>query len=171
MSKIMLDLSNYKSAFGDYVDPGKYMVQVTDVEQNTSRKGDPQLQVHYTIMDGDFKGQQLVERYPLDPNSKALFRTVNFLNGIGIPTPKKRFNFDTKTLLGRKVLAKVEDNEWQGNVSSQISAFTRVRSTAKDEPDLEDALGQENASEEEVFSDLGDGTTDDLDADLGDLII
>lgn len=176
MSNITLDLTNYKSAFGDYIDPGQYLLQVTDVEQNESRAGAPQLQVYYTVMDGDFKGQTLVERYPLDPTSRALFRTVNFLSGLGIPTPKKRIALNPRTLIGRRVNARVEDNEWQGNVSSQIASFMRIRkSKGAAEVDLDDvAAGTETVEVVEEVEEVEDPwaeTSDSLDLDLDDIEI
>ena len=167
MANFSVDLTNYKSLFGDYVAPGTYLVQVEDIDADESRDKKPQMRVYFRILDGDAKGSTLVERYSLSPDAKNLFRTVAFLSGFGVPTPRKNIAFNSKTLIGRKAKATVRDNEYNGRVSSQIDSFTRLVSskpsegaTEKDDLDALEQLGDESLD-----------TTNSVDVDLDDIEI
>lgn len=182
---VQIDLQNYRSLMSDRVDPDTYTVQIEDIDPNDkTREGKPQMLVTLRILGGDHAGAELVERLPLDPNSKAMFRTVGFLSAMGVPTPRKRIRFDEQKLVGRKLMVDVGDNEYNGRTSSQVQAWMRI-AKQREETDLEedassDAPEPEESPAEPVAEEAAEkpkakakaaaeDTVDDSDIDLDDI--
>lgn len=142
---VELDLKSYKSMMSDRVTPGTYTVEITSIDPNDrTREGKPQMLVNLLTLDGEDAGSELVERLPLDPSSKAMFRTVGFLSAMGVPTPRKKIRFDEQRLIGRKLQVEVADNEFGGRTTSQVQSWIRIARTESTEGDLDDL---ENAAE------------------------
>lgn len=153
MGKTVIDLSNFKDRVGGRVAPGRYRVQVEDVEEVKTRNGDAMFNLFLRVIGGEFDGQTLVDR--LVQTENALFRTVNFLQGIGHPTPRKRLSVDTSAWVGKVVEVDVDDGEpYRGTIRSEVRGYEKVsKSEKKDDfeelPDSEDADGSEDAEAEE----------------------
>lgn len=184
MAGITIDLTNYKDKSSARVPEGTYLVNIEDLEQTTTRNGDPMVVVYLKIIGGDQDGLNLVDRLTL--TEKAMFRMVDFLRGLGIKTPKKRLQIDPSKIIGRKVQVEVADGElYRGSIKSEIKGYMRVAkkpSTSSDEdvtegddlPDIPEeapaaAEPEAPAAEEKSTSATPEDTTEDADIDLDDI--
>lgn len=123
--QLVVDLSNYKDRVGSRVAPGRYRVQVEDVEASKSNAGNPMVNVWYRIIGTEFDGQTIVDRLTI--TEKSLFRVVGFMQAIGLPTPKKRLNLNIRAFVGKKLDIDVEDGEpYNGRVKSEVRGYIRV---------------------------------------------
>lgn len=141
--RIVVDLSNYKDRVGSRVPEDRYLVQVEDAEPDTSRAGNVMVNVFYRIIDGPFKDQTLTDRLTI--TEKALFRVVGFMQAIGLPTPRKRFNLELRQIIGKVLYVDVSDGEpYNGRVKSEVRGYMRAEgasgssSEAADLDDVED---------------------------------
>lgn len=138
---MVIDLSNYKDRVGARVIPGRYRVVVEDVESDSSKAGNPMINLWFRIQGGEFDGQTLVDRLTI--TEKALFRVVGFMNALGLPTPKKQIRINPQKFLGQILDVDVDDGEpYNGRVKSEIRGYLRV------------PKGQANSA---VDDELGDG--------------
>ena len=122
---LVLDLSNYKDRVGSRVVPGTYRVQVEDAEITESAAKNPMINLWYTVLEGEFQGQTLVDRLGL--TEKSLFRVVGFMQGIGLPTPKKKLKLNVRQFVGRVLDIDVEDGEpYNGRIRSEVRGYKKV---------------------------------------------
>ena len=124
--EIIIDLSNYKDTSSARVPEGRYRVVVDDVETDTAAKtGNTVIKVWLRILGGTQDGEVIIDRLTITP--KAMFRVVGFMQGIGIPTPKKRLALDLRSFLHRQVDVDVEDDEpYNGRIKSRIARYIRI---------------------------------------------
>ncbi|QNJ56027.1 hypothetical protein SEA_RASPUTIA_137 [Microbacterium phage Rasputia] len=143
---MIIDLSNYKDRVGARVLPGRYRVVVEDVEGDSSKAGNPMINLWFRIQGGEFDGQTLVDRLTI--TEKALFRVVGFMNAIGLPTPKKQISINPRKFLGQVLDVDVDDGEpYNGRVKSEIRGYIRVPKTQQNNAvDADDELGAAAAS-------------------------
>lgn len=161
MSEIVsIDLSNYRDRVGQRVAPGRYLVSVGDAERDTSRAGNPMVILNLTIEGPSHEGATLVDR--LTVTDKALFRVVEFMQALGMPTPRKRLNLNLRSLIGRRLVVDVVDGEpYNGRVRSEIAGYLRATpenlpggmssapaSDSVDLADLEDAASSDAGAED-----------------------
>ena len=92
MSKIVIDLTQYKQNMSDKITPGRYKVRVSDADLVKTRAGDDMVNLYLEVVGGEFAGKVVIDRLVQTP--KALFRTVGFMQALGLPTPKKRLSID-----------------------------------------------------------------------------
>ena len=152
--KFTADFSNYKDRFGGYVAPGQYLATIEDAEGNTSKAGNEMIVMSLRIRSaGDFQNTTLIDRFTL--TDKAIFRLVNFLEVLtGKPVPRKALTIETDKWLGRQIGVEVEDREYQGRTSSNVTAYLKPSMVggggggeATEEPaDLPDDLPDEDPS-------------------------
>ena len=137
--EIIIDLSNYKDTSSARVPEGRYRVVVDDVETDTAAKtGNTVIKVWLRILGGTQAGEVIIDRLTITP--KAMFRVVGFMQGIGIPTPKKRLALDLRSFLHRQVDVDVEDDEpYNGRIKSRIARYIRI-AQPKAEEAAEDGL-------------------------------
>lgn len=154
MSKVTIDLTNYRDTSGSRVDPGRYRVQVDWAEQGEARSGNTMITMGLSILGGPFAGSTLVDRLVL--TSKSMFRVVGFLQAIGFPTPKKRISVDPDKFVGKVLEVDVDDGDpYNGTVRSEIRGYIQVAKTApKDdfeetESESEDVSDQPTDEDEE----------------------
>ena len=147
---MVIDLSNYKDRMGAHVFPGRYRVQVEDVEAEKSKAGNPMINLWYRIIGGEFDGQVLIDRITI--TEKSLFRVVGFMNAIGLPTPKKQIKVNPQRFLGQVLDVEVDDGEpYNGRVKSEVRGYLRVPASersggAQEEPEFEGGDVSEFAS-------------------------
>lgn len=124
--EIIIDLSNYKDTSSARVPEGRYRVVVDDVETDTAAKtGNTVIKVWLRILGGTQDGEVIIDRLTITP--KTMFRVVGFMQGIGIPTPKKRLALDLRSFLHRQVDVDVEDDEpYNGRIKSRIARYIRI---------------------------------------------
>lgn len=165
---IIIDLSNYKDRVGQRVIPGTYRVQVEDVETGKSGAGNPMITLFLRVMGGEFDGSTLVDRLTLTDN--AMFRVVNFMQAIGLPTPRKRLKVNPQRFKGKVLDVEVDDGDpYRGTIKSEVRTYMKVAGGAKaEEKDLDDlGTDSDNGQEALDFETAAEpaGTSDDV-ADL-----
>lgn len=128
-----LDLSGYRERLSATVPEGRYLAQIDDVEQTkTSSTNKDMFNVWVRIIEGPHAGAVIIDRLTI--TEKALFRIVGFLNGLGLPTPKKRLTVNTAQWMGRKVWIDTRIGEpYRGRPGrSEIEGYARyVADTAE----------------------------------------
>ena len=121
----IIDLSNYRDRMGGKVDPGTYRLQIVDVESAQSKTGNPMINLFMQVVGGDFDGTAINDRLVLTENS--LFRTVNFMQALGLPTPRKRLQINARQFISRFVMADIVDGEpYNGRVRSEVAGYSRA---------------------------------------------
>lgn len=141
---IIIDLSTYKDRTGATVPAGRYTVIVDDAEVATSKSGNQMVNIWLRIVGGDYDGQMLLDRLVL--TEKSMFRVVNFLQAVNVPTPRKRLQINLRQLLRRSLFVDVEDGEpYMGRVKSEVRGYAplpRSQQTA-DAPDFDESAVSE----------------------------
>lgn len=166
MTKVTIDLNGYKDRIGGRAEPGVYNVVVEDIEMDQTSKPDPKtgkpspmINVWLRVQGGDYDGTTVIDR--LVQRDTTLFRTVNFLQALGIPTPRKRFNLELEKLVGKKLSVELADGQpYQGRPpKSEVRGYMRAK--------LADAHGRTTGPSGEAERpgqvDAGDLPADDLD--------
>lgn len=138
MPSYTVDLSKYRERLSATVPDDRYLAQIDDYEFSKSKAGNDMFTVWVRIVNGPYAGNVIIERLSL--SEKALFKIVGFLNGLGIPTPKKRLSVNPEAWLNKKVwidTAKGEPYRGQPG-TSQIQGYSRyVQAT-----ETEDAVSE-----------------------------
>lgn len=166
MAKVTIDLTNYKDRVGTRVPEGRYRVAVEDVEEGKAKSsGNTMINVWFRVVGGEQDGATIIDRFPITDN--ALFRLVDFMQALGIPTPKKRLQIDINKWLGKQVDVDVEDGEpYNGRVRSEVRGFMRPAKAAKaeaaDDLDLDDEDEEDDVDE---LEDDAEGFDEDVDSD------
>lgn len=138
---MIIDLSNYKDRVGARVLPGRYRVVVEDVEGDSSKAGNPMINLWFRIQGGEFDGQTLIDRLTI--TEKALFRVVGFMNAIGLPTPKKQISINPRKFLGQVLDVDVDDGEpYNGRVKSEIRGYIRVPKAQRNQSEESEGVGE-----------------------------
>lgn len=154
-NNVVIDLTNYKDKIGARVPEGTYKVIVDDAEPDTSKAGNPMVNLWLRIHGGDHDGQTLTDRLTI--TEKSMFRVVGFLQAINFPTPKKRLSLDITKFIGKGLEVTVRDGEpYNGRVKSEISGYARLpKSAAKESAaDIDDSA--EDLEEPEVDETTGE---------------
>lgn len=123
----IIDLTLFKPRFGDRVPEGMYLVKVTDAKAGETKKGDPKITLWYDVVSGPEAGSVLVDTLTLTEN--AMFRAVNFMRAIGLPTPKKKLPINLNSWIGKRLAVVVADGEpWGDNneVRSEVRSYGRA---------------------------------------------
>jgi hypothetical protein len=141
----ILPLANYKDRTGSRVPEGDYLVRVTDAELTDTKAGDKMVNLYYEIVGGAEAGQTLVDRLVI--KDTTLWRAVEFLRAINIPTPKKNISIPFKLIVGKTLVVTVEDGEpFAGRVKSEVRAYALAATKAAPAADLE--IADEDEAEE-----------------------
>lgn len=148
-----VDLTGYKERQSARLEPGKYLVRITDAETGETKNHDPKVTLFYTVVGTSFNGQPLVDTLTL--TDKALFRVVKVMRAVGLPVEKKKVVIPFKQLLGRTLCITVADgDEYNGVVKSEVrdyapaamydggetpaDAFTPMAEASQEAPEAED---------------------------------
>jgi hypothetical protein len=136
-----VDLSGYKDRVGQRVAPGRYRMIVDDAEVDSTKDGKAMINVFLRCVGGEFDGATVVDRL-LPEHERALFRVVNFMQAMGLPTPKKNVRFKLRQVIGRQVDVDLEDGDpYNGKVRSEVRGYMKVERQDKGEvADLGDGL-------------------------------
>lgn len=163
MAKHILDFSNYaEQQTSEGIQAGKYLARITKAVDSESKNGNTYILLNMQVIGGpkehvDSKSV-LVDRLTLSDN--ALFRMANFLPAIGIPVDKK-VAFDSKQFIGKKVVAIVDMEEYQGQPRPAVKRYAPV-STWEGELSAAPATAAADDFEEEAeeVSTVADSGTD-----------
>lgn len=125
MAQYTLDLSGYKPNMSDTVADDRYLAIVEDYELGKSKAGNDMFTVWLRILEGPEQGKVIIDRLTI--TSKALFKVVGFLNGIGQPTPKRRLSINPEVWKNKKVYIDTSHAEpYRGRPgTSQVDGYAR----------------------------------------------
>lgn len=128
MAKHILDFSNYaEQQTSEGIQAGKYLARITKAVDSESKNGNTYILLNMQVIGGPKEHVEsksvLVDRLTLSDN--ALFRMANFLPAIGIPVDKK-VAFDSKQFVGKKVVAIVDMEEYQGQPRPAVKRYAPI---------------------------------------------
>jgi len=163
MAKHILDFSNYaEQQTSEGIQAGKYLARITKAVDSESKNGNTYILLNMQVIGGpkehvDSKSV-LVDRLTLSDN--ALFRMANFLPAIGIPVDKK-VAFDSKQFIGKKVVAIVDMEEYQGQPRPAVKRYAPISTWEGELPAAPATAAAEDFEEEvEEVSTVADSSTD-----------
>lgn len=151
--KYIFDLSNFKERTSAHLPEGRYTVVVEDVEvTKTKATNNDMINVFMAVHapGTDEHGRTIIDR--LVQSEGALFRTVSFLQALGLQTPKKRLSINLDQWIGKRLQIEVEDGEpYNGRTSSEVRAHLPApKKKDEDEADLDDEADDLDEEEQEV---------------------
>ena len=163
--EVIVDLTEYKDRVGQHIRPGVYTVVVEDAEPDQSKAGNPMVNLWLRVQGGEHDGATIIDR--LTQSKGALFRTVNFMQAVGLPTPKKRFKLKMSLIIGKKLDILVENGEpFKGRVKSEVREYGKVGTLVAAEPAAEAASNGVSDDPEEDLAVFAGGDDDEAeDAD------
>lgn len=162
MAKHILDFSNYaEQQTSEGIQAGKYLARITKAVDSESKNGNTYILLNMQVIGGpkehvDSKAV-LVDRLTLSDN--ALFRMANFLPAIGIPVDKK-VAFDSKQFIGKKVVAIVDMEEYQGQPRPAVKRYAPVSTWDGELPPAPAPAADDFEEEAEEVSTVADSGTD-----------
>nr|DAS72415.1 MAG TPA: Protein of unknown function (DUF669) [Caudoviricetes sp.] len=163
MAKHILDFSNYaEQQTSEGIQAGKYLARITKAVDSESKNGNTYILLNMQVIGGpkehvDSKSV-LVDRLTLSDN--ALFRMANFLPAIGIPVDKK-VAFDSKQFIGKKVVAIVDMEEYQGQPRPAVKRYAPVSTWEGELPAAPATAAADDFEEDaEEVSTVADSGTD-----------
>lgn len=163
MAKHIMDFSNYaEQQTSEGIQAGKYLARITKAVDSESKNGNTYILLNMQVIGGpkehvDSKSV-LVDRLTLSDN--ALFRMANFLPAIGIPVDKK-VAFDSKQFIGKKVVAIVDMEEYQGQPRPAVKRYAPISAWEGELPTAPATAAADDFEEEaEEVSTVADAGTD-----------
>lgn len=162
MAKHILDFSNYaEQQTSEGIQAGKYLARITKAVDLESKNGNTYILLNMQVIGGPKEHVEsksvLVDRLTLSDN--ALFRMANFLPAIGIPVDKK-VAFDSKQLVGKKVVAIVDMEEYQGQPRPAVKRYAPVSTWEGELPTAPPTPANDFEEEAEEVSTVADSGTD-----------
>nr|DAX34939.1 MAG TPA: Protein of unknown function (DUF669) [Caudoviricetes sp.] len=163
MAKHILDFSNYaEQQTSEGIQAGKYLARITKAVDSESKNGNTYILLNMQVIGGPKEHVEsksvLVDRLTLSDN--ALFRMANFLPAIGIPVDKK-VAFDSKQFVGKKVVAIVDMEEYQGQPRPAVKRYAPVSTWEGEVPAAPATAAADDFEEEaEEVSTVADSSTD-----------
>lgn len=162
MAKHILDFSNYaEQQTSEGIQAGKYLARITKAVDSESKNGNTYILLNMQVIGGPKEHVEsksvLVDRLTLSDN--ALFRMANFLPAIGIPVDKK-VAFDSKQFVGKKVVAIVDMEEYQGQPRPAVKRYAPVSTWEGELPTAPAPAADDFEEEAEEVSTVADSGTD-----------
>lgn len=162
MVKHILDFSNYaEQQTSEGIQAGKYLARITKAVDSESKNGNTYILLNMQVIGGPKEHVEsksvLVDRLTLSDN--ALFRMANFLPAIGIPVDKK-VAFDSKQFVGKKVVAIVDMEEYQGQPRPAVKRYAPVSTWEGEVPTAPAPAAEDFEEEAEEVSTVADSGTD-----------
>lgn len=118
-----VDLTNYAVP---WIDPGKYLVQVSKAELSVSRAGNQMIVLTFRLLKGPqgeaVKGS-IVDRLVSTPQSA--FRVVNAFQALGVSVSfGGKMSLRPESLVGLTAIVDVDDGEpFNGSVQSEVKGY------------------------------------------------
>lgn len=164
MAKHILDFSNYaEQQTTEGIPEGHYLGRITKaVEVEAKSTGNTFILLNIKAISGPEGvtngGAVLVDRLTL--TESALFRMANFLPAIGIPVENK-VSFDSKQFIGKKVVAIVEMEEYNGKNRPSVKRYAHASTWEGEVPsEASKAVKSDFEEEAEEVSTVADTSTD-----------
>lgn len=152
-SSVNVDLSGVETS-RRAIPEGTYSLVVNQVEQKTSREGNPMISFEFEVSEGPHKGAKLFENCSLQP--QALFKLKSVLMALGMEIPNKAFDLNLKDLIGLECEVEVGHETYEGKKRARILEYINPEESegsSEDEEeeeeseDLEDTLSEMNKDE------------------------
>lgn len=116
------DLTNYKERNSVRLPEGEHLVRVTDAELVETKKGDPMVNLFYTVVGGAHDGDPLIDRLVL--TDRAAWKVVKVLRALGIKIEKRNMQIPFKQIIGRTLVVTVSDGEpYNGEIRSEVRDY------------------------------------------------
>lgn len=173
-AKLIIDFSNVKESSGfnpKHQEPGDYLGTIKSVDYGKSKNDNDQI----TFAIADSAMPSAVYRYNCPLQENTLWKLRNIIVACGTQVPKKKVNIAAviQKLVGKDIGMSLDDNEYEGKVSSQIVGVFPADELADDEPEppaKKSKPSKKAAKEEEAEEDEDEATDDDVDElDIDDL--
>lgn len=146
---LIIPLQNYKSN-GDFVPKGTYHVVVDDVEQVKSKNsGNEMIVVRYRVVGGEHDTKIIRENFVLVDS--MLWKIANFLQAVGISTPKKQMQLQESQLLNKHLVVTTDVGTFREREQTEVTGYMRLA----DVPEFAAATSRQDTVEEE-FEDFPD---------------
>lgn len=130
---------------------GSYKVSVEDIKFKTSSTGEAtnDMQVHYRVTDGPFKGKTLMETI----SEKAFsFKLKPFLKAVGVDTArefataKELYAYGIKESKGKTLMIDVSIKTYNGNEYNQVDGYAALPGSTTSAADVVAELGLDEVS-------------------------
>lgn len=139
MSKITVDFSNVRegSTFSPRRLPeGSYLADITRVEHKESSKGNPMLVFTFIPVEHP----TAVYPYYVVLADNQLWKLRALLLAAGKDVPKRKVTVDPESIVGKKIMIDLEDDEWEGREKSVVAGVfkpTPEETSAPEEGEIE----------------------------------
>jgi hypothetical protein len=175
---------------GDRIAPGTYLLEIGKLDPTPAKSGRAMITATLVVKnDGPYVGKKLVERFSFprpgsDDSSFPLQRWHAFLVAIGMKERKGKLSLDIDTLIGKEIVAEVDDefqeakDNFPARTVSRPMAFHRTKSpeaenvgqttavpaaapapapaAAAEAPAVAEAPAEAEAADEDLFAGLED---------------
>lgn len=108
---------------------GTYKVKCIDVEQTVSKGGNPMFVWTFAVADGDHAGFQSKVFTALTP--AAMWKVAETVIALGVGQTGEVVKFKRTDVVGKECGAIFEQNEYNGNMRSQISKVISLKELAE----------------------------------------
>lgn len=119
-SNTSVDFSGVESG-GRAVPDDRYLLEVLSVEEKESSEGNPYFAWKWKVSEGPHKGATIYDNTSL--KSTALWRLKTLLECMGINVPNGKMTLDPTQWKGKKVMADVANETYQGKQKPRITDF------------------------------------------------
>ena len=152
-SSVNVDLSGVETS-RRAIPEGTYSLVVNQVEQKTSREGNPMISFEFEVSEGPHKGAKLFENCSLQP--QALFKLKSVLLALGMEIPNKAFDLNLKDLIGLECEVEVGHETYEGKKRARILEYinpgesegpSEDEEEEEESEDLEDTLSEMDKDE------------------------
>lgn len=138
------------------VPEGDYRVKVKEVKSDTSKEGNRMYVWTFVGLDGKLKGKEIRDYTTVTP--KSLWKLRSVLEAIGIDVPKSAVRLKSRDVVGKELGITVNDDEYNGRVSSKIADYIDLETLAsggvddedEDDEDVEDEDDEESVDLDEL---------------------
>lgn len=126
---------------------GEYKARISGVKQEEAQSGNQMLVWTLQITEGKHKGKKIIDRTVLVP--KALFRLRMLLEACGKTVPEKAIKLKYRDYVGEDVGIVLEDDEYEGRISSTVAEYVSLDVIDDEQEDDEDYDDEEEEDDEE----------------------
>ena len=160
-SSVNVDLSGVETS-RRAIPEGTYSLVVNQVEQKTSREGNPMIAFEFEVSEGPHKGAKLFENCSLQP--QALFKLKSVLMALGMEIPNKAFDLNLKDLIGLECEVEVGHETYEGKKRARILEYINPEESESSEE--EDEEEEESEDLEDTLSEMDKDELKDLALEL-----
>lgn len=118
-----VDLTNVQDNFK--VPDGLYRVRCQEVEQSVSKGGNPMFVWTFVVVDGEYAGREFKVFTALTP--AAMWKVAETVIALGVGQQGQVVKFKRSDVVGKDCGALIEENEYNGQVRSQISRVMSLK--------------------------------------------